>query len=221
MGRPREHDEATGEALLDAAEALLTAGGVDAVSVRAVADAAGTSTRAVYSRFGSKDGLTEALAQRGYLLLAGLVDAVEPTADPAADLVAAGIEGFRRFALERPQLFQITFARRPPGIGDGEATRAALLASYDALVAWIRRAQEAGALADHPPNAIAFVFHATCEGLANNELASQPPPAGAGMWPRRGHTHQLDLWYLGLGALVRGLAPEPPPSRARPRRGDV
>ena len=54
MGRPREHDEHTRVALLAAAEQLVAEGGPTQLSVRAVADAAGTSTRAVYSLFGSK-----------------------------------------------------------------------------------------------------------------------------------------------------------------------
>ena len=53
MGRPKEHDEATGVALLDAAERLVATGGVGALSVRAVAEAVGTTTRAIYSVFGS------------------------------------------------------------------------------------------------------------------------------------------------------------------------
>ena len=62
MGRPREHDEATRTQLRGAAERLVAGGGPDALSVRAVADEARTSTRAVYSLFGSKDGLVAALA---------------------------------------------------------------------------------------------------------------------------------------------------------------
>jgi AcrR family transcriptional regulator len=45
----------SGEALLDQAELLLSSGGPEAVSVRNVAQAAGTTTRAVYTVFGSKD----------------------------------------------------------------------------------------------------------------------------------------------------------------------
>ena len=69
MGRPRLHDDATREALLGAAEALVEAGGPGALSVRAAADTIGTSTRAVYSIFGSKEGLLSALAQRSFELL--------------------------------------------------------------------------------------------------------------------------------------------------------
>jgi AcrR family transcriptional regulator len=52
MGRPREHDQATAEALLDAAERTVQAAGLEGLSVRGVADDVGTTTRAVYSVFG-------------------------------------------------------------------------------------------------------------------------------------------------------------------------
>ena len=63
MGRPRLHDEKTRVELLAAAERLVADGGIDAVSVRGAALAAGTTTRAVYALFGSKEGLVQALAQ--------------------------------------------------------------------------------------------------------------------------------------------------------------
>src|SRR5688572_3475652 len=111
MGRPREHDADTATALLDAAEELLAVGGPGAVTVRAVAEARGTTTRAVYSLFGGKSGLLEQLAGRGYDVLTGLVTALPASDDPAADLVAAGVDGFRVFAAERPHLFRLTFER--------------------------------------------------------------------------------------------------------------
>ena len=67
MGRPREHDERTRAALREAAERLVAAGGPGALSVRAVAEEAGTTTRAVYSVFGSKEGLVvDALARDAF-----------------------------------------------------------------------------------------------------------------------------------------------------------
>ena len=75
MGRPREHDQATATALLDMAERAVEADGLAALSVRAVAADTGTTTRAVYSLFGSKDGLVVALGVRAYELLDAAVAA--------------------------------------------------------------------------------------------------------------------------------------------------
>jgi thiazole synthase ThiGH ThiG subunit len=73
---------------LRAAERLVAEGGVDAISVRAAAVGAGTTTRAVYSLFGSKDGLVQALAQRTFALLMDRVAAVATGGDPGRDLIA-------------------------------------------------------------------------------------------------------------------------------------
>lgn len=208
MGRPREHDAAVGEALLDAAEDLLAAGGPDAVSVRAVADAVGTTTRAVYSVFGSKAGLLEAIAARGYQLLADLVSAIPETDDPGADLVAVGVAGFRRFAVERPHLFRLTFERVPAEIVATPAVEPARIAAYHALARVIRRAQEHGVVDHRPVAELAFAFHCTCQGLAGGELAREAPPVGARFWTRLEGVDAEALWRATLGALVRGLRPE-------------
>jgi AcrR family transcriptional regulator len=196
--------------LLDVAEGLLAAHGPGAVTVRGVAEGAGTTTRAVYSVFGGKDGLLAGLAVRGYDLLAGLVGGLPETDDPAADLVAAGVEGFRRFAVERPQLFRLTFEQvRASTLAEPDVAPAAL-DSFEALLHWVRRAREAGLVDERPDVEAAFGFHSLCVGLANGELAAQPPPAGAAFWPMLGQEPRAELWRRALAAFVRGLAPGAP-----------
>src|SRR6266498_4980937 len=96
VGRPRVHDEETGSALLDAAERIVETDGVAGLSVRRVADEAGTSTRAVYTVSGSKEGLIVALGQRAFAWLASAIDALPVLDDPADDLAEAGVRVFRR-----------------------------------------------------------------------------------------------------------------------------
>ncbi|SRR6266511_2490402 len=88
-----KHDARTADALLDAAERIILEGGIDALSVRTVAARVGTTTRAVYSLFGSKERLMAALGVRAFEMLGAGVAALPTTADPAADLVAAGYDG--------------------------------------------------------------------------------------------------------------------------------
>lgn len=210
MGRPREHDHLTGEALLDAAEAMLAEGGPEAVSVRGAAEAVGTTTRAVYALFSSKAGLLEALAARGYRLLAELARATPVSDDPAEDLVTLGMEGFRRFALERPHLFRLTFERVHPGITSAPAVVPARQSSLEALLPTAERflATVPGSSLD--VTAFAFVFHSTCQGLASNELLRRPPPVGAEFWRRMADDDTEGLWRTALGALLRGIAAERP-----------
>lgn len=207
MGRPREHGEETAQALLKAGEELLVERGVSAISVRAVAERAGTTTRAVYALFGSKASLVEAIAALGYRFLAESVDAIPRTAEPRVDLVAVG-GVFRTFAVVRPALFRLTFERADGEVFSSDRVRRAAAAAYEALIALIHRAQESGDLdPGRTPDEIAYMIHAVCQGLAGSELAAQPPPIGASMWSRLGHHDRTESWDTVLNAVVDGLAP--------------
>lgn len=209
MARPNKHDATTREALLDAAEALLAARGPDTVSVRAVADEIGVSTRAVYSVFGSKSGLMGALAARGFHRLGDLVNGLPVTADPLADLAAAGPHAFRVFALASPHLFRITFDQISEDIYSQPETYPALFASYRALASRFSRALDAGLLAPRPVVELVFMYHSLCCGLAANELSRQPPPVGSSFWKIADAVDFAALWEAALMAFVRGLGAAP------------
>lgn len=210
MARPRIHDDATAETLLDAALALLRASGPAAISVRAVAAASGTSFRAVYAVFGSKQALVDALAERGYRSLTERVDAIPETDEPAHDLVRTGAEAFRGFALEQPEMFQLTFEQISAEALRQKRVARAALDSYEALRARIGRARAAGLI--HPERSdeqCAFAVHSLCQGLAAAELASRRPPAGPGFWPMMRTVDLAAVWCDALTGLVGhfGTAP--------------
>lgn len=198
MGRPRLHDARTASALLDQAERIVEAEGLDALTVRRVAAAAGTTTRAVYTAFGSKEALVIALGARGFDLLREDLEALPETPDPAADLVEAGAAVFRRFATEHPTLFRISIQRALPDptlfAGYVEAAREALAVLHGRIV----RLEEAGRLGDRSVSDAAAEFHALCEGLAAMELRGM---LRAGQEER--------IWRDALAALVRGFALAP------------
>lgn len=192
MGRPKEHDESTRQALLAAAERLVGAEGAAGLSVRRVADDVGTSTRAVYSVFGSKSGLLEALATRLFELLSQAIDAVPTTDDPTADVVTASMAGFRAVALDHPSLYNLVFLRVVPDLvlgPDFEAVAGQTFARLESLVSRLPSLVL-------PPEAAAQAVHALTEGLATMELrgALGPPSAGE------------TAWRQALGALLAGLS---------------
>jgi AcrR family transcriptional regulator len=198
VGRPREHDEQTRLALIAAAEALIAVDGPDALSVRAVADEADTTTRAVYSLFGSKAGLVDALAQRAFEILRTGLDELPETDDPAADLLEVGTGVFRRFVREHPSLFRIAFQRIVPGLRAGPGLTEARQGTLSRLQARIQHLEDAGLLDGKPVADATLEFNAMCEGLANAEL--------------RGGTLRIlpegqeeRAWRDGLLTVVRGF----------------
>jgi AcrR family transcriptional regulator len=171
VGRPREHDEETRAALRAVAERLVTEGGPAAVSVRAVADSAGTTTRAVYSLFGSKEGLVvDALAQGAFEFLFDEIDKLVETDDPVSDLIDVGVPVFRRLVLEHPARYRIAFQRIVPGLRPGPELTAARERAWNQLNAKVQRLDDAGLLGDKSVREAAVEFNAMLEGLANAEL---------------------------------------------------
>lgn len=171
MGRPREHDERTRSALRAAAEQLVAEGGPAAVSVRAVADEAGTTTRAVYTLFGSKEGLlVDALAQGAFEFLFDEIEKLVETDDPVSDLIDVGVFGFRRLVLEHPARYRIAFQRVVPGLSPGPELAAARERAWSQLLAKVQRLDDVGLLGSRSAREAAVEFNAMLEGLANAEL---------------------------------------------------
>jgi AcrR family transcriptional regulator len=165
MGRPRVHNERTVAELVDAAERIVESEGLDALSVRRVAREAGTTTRAVYSLFSSKEGLVVALGTRAFELLGSAAASLPLSDDPRQDLVLAGLT-FRGFAREHPALFRIGVQRIdvPPELGREFAATSSR--AFDELRTLVGRLRETGDLGERSVEDATLEFHALCEGLA-------------------------------------------------------
>jgi len=201
MSRPREHDQQLAQALLDAAERRIAADGVgvDALSLRAVAADAGTTTRAVYTLFGSKNALVGALGVRAMEYLGREVPASTPSDDPVADVVAAGLV-FRGFALEHPALYSVAFHRASAAAWP--LFRDAAAEAFGALQLWFEPLAAQGLLGDRTASAAALQFDALCEGIAWMELRGNPL-----------RPDPESFWRSAVTALVTGFTSPPlPPS---------
>ena len=195
MARPKEHDERTAVALLDAAEQIVAGEGVDALSVRRVVNELGTTTRAIYSLFGSKDGLVVALGARAFDLLGAAVSALPITDDPAGDLLEAGMT-FRRFALSHPALFRLGVQHEEVSAELVQGFAGSAQRALGGLNARFTHLAENGQLGARSVSEAIWEFHALCEGLATLELRCRMP-ADEGE----------RLWCDALGSLVAGWHP--------------
>ena len=114
--------------ILDAAIALLDRDGIEAFTMRALAEQLGVGTMAVYSHFRGKDEIREAVAQR-------LLDTVElprtGSCDPRGELREVCL-GVHRLFTEHPSALQLLISR--PLRGDDAS------AVIDRMLALLRRA---------------------------------------------------------------------------------
>jgi AcrR family transcriptional regulator len=95
-------------ALLDAGLAVLERDGLDALSLRAVARAAGVSHAAPYHHFADKTALLAAIAAHGFELLHEEITA--RGMDSPADRLRIAAVTYVGFAVENPELFRLMFS---------------------------------------------------------------------------------------------------------------
>ncbi|HSL06376.1 MAG TPA: TetR-like C-terminal domain-containing protein [Pseudonocardiaceae bacterium] len=175
MPRPKLHDDALRVRLLDTAGALLTSEGPDALSLRRLAAAAGTSTSAVYALFGGKPGLMRALLLEAFSRFGEHLDTVAPSDDPLADILALG-RAYRASATADPHLYAVMFGSLMPGFEPAPQDRAYAAATFTPVLDAVRRAIAAGLLRDEDPGLIATAMWANVHGLVLLELDGPIPP---------------------------------------------
>ena len=205
VGRPRAHNEETRGALRAAAEQIVADQGYGALSVRAVADHAGTTTRAVYSVFGSKEGLVDALAETAFEFLFTTIEQMPESDDPVADLVAVGVQAFRPLAIDHPALYRIAFQRVMPHLRAGPELSAARERAFAQLRRKIERLHSAGYLGATSLEDATVAFEAVMEGLANAELRGGTLPILPAGDEERAWRSALETVIRGFGAPAHDL----------------
>jgi AcrR family transcriptional regulator len=177
MPRPRTHDDALRARLLTEAGREISEHGPAALSLRAVARAAGTSTTAVYSLFGGRAELLEAVFSEAFRRFGAHLAAVAPTDDPREDLVAMA-HAYRASAHADPHFYAVMFGVPGLGIAPSEDSRGAAVGTFAPLVGLVRRGIDAGVLRDEDPVRIATALWSTVHGFTSLELAGLLPGRG-------------------------------------------
>ncbi|WP_216214058.1 TetR/AcrR family transcriptional regulator [Amycolatopsis aidingensis] len=174
MPRPKTHDETLRLRLLDRAGELLSTEGPKALSLRKLAAEVDTSTTAVYSLFGSKPDLVNALFVEGFRRFGARMSAVEPSGDTVTDMVRLGL-AYRESALADPHLYSIMFTTAVPGFEPNREASELASATLEPLLATVRAGVEAGVLRDEPPEIIAVSCWGLVHGLVSLELNGNIP----------------------------------------------
>ena len=137
--RPRakrgEGDRLRDEILGAASELLLKTGSVDAVSIRAVADAVGVTPPSIYLHFADKDELLLAVCEVQFQRFDEFVEAAVASGapDPLSQLMRRGA-AYVRFGIEHPEHYRILFMSRPGSIPVAASARVRAVSGFDHLV---------------------------------------------------------------------------------------
>jgi AcrR family transcriptional regulator len=183
VGRPREHGEAERAALLAATAGVIGAEGASAVTVRRVAEAAGVSTRAVYTLFGDKDGLLRAVFTVVAETMRRHHEAVPVDCDPVAEIRPLAL-AYRAGALEQPNLYEFYLGGPAGGAPPAGLDMALAWRSFERVQDTVSRCVSAGRFPGRDAQAVAMQLWAMVHGLASLELRGflGPEPAALARW---------------------------------------
>jgi AcrR family transcriptional regulator len=119
-------------ALLDSARDIFVREGIEGLSVRRLADAAGCTTMAVYSRFKGKDGILGALFDEGFEKLSVAQQTIDPKLTNKARLLAF-CRAYRTTARAYPHHYALMLGHFSGQLSPSEASQVKALATLERL----------------------------------------------------------------------------------------
>jgi AcrR family transcriptional regulator len=190
----------TREDILRAALEIISTQGHAGLTVRNVAAKAGCSTIGVYTWFGGKDGLVDAILLDGYQRFAEALRTARPARSPLGRLVGQG-RAYRRWALEHRTSYEVMFMGAVPGHEPSAEAQIAGLVAFDLLRSEVVAAQQAGLITETNADTVALTMRGLTHGLVSIEIASAGPDSVDGV-----HAKAFDaaLRTIERGLLVRG-----------------
>ena len=120
--RRRQRSAEARRTILDAASAILIEDGYASFTMRKLADRCGYTAPTIYSHFGDKTGLIDALLDEVFSELVSILESIQPAADPL-DRMRAQFVSFVDFALRNPTHYRLLTTLRegdaePPASGE-------------------------------------------------------------------------------------------------------
>lgn len=186
-------------ALIEAAARIISEEGRPALTNRRVSAEVGTSTMAIYTHFGSNEGLVAAVVDEGFARLAEHLRAVPRDDDPLTVLLHLA-DAYRHNAVENRHLYAVMFSAAGTSGGPSAVTRHRR-DTFDALVAATRSAMDAGHLRRDDAESVAGQLWSALHGYVMLELAGF-------MRPENGtETTVLQPLLINLGIALAGARP--------------
>ena len=166
------------QALIDAALELLRAGGAEALTLRAVARAAGVSQAAPYRHFADRSALVGAVAQESFARMGASIERAVQRGPLGPAALKRGMVAYVRFAHEHPAEYRVMFGAELADRRDLPDLAATALGTFALLREGIARNQQAGALSTGDPMRRAVIAWATLHGLVMLSLDGQTAVTG-------------------------------------------
>ena len=172
-------------ALIDAGLSILRTEGLDALTLRAAARAAGVSQTAPYRHFADRTALLAGVAEDGYQRLRARLQAAASAPPPPGSTERQTLQNlaleYLRFALEHPAEYRLMFGSEL-GMRDPVTLPPTLTRAQDGVYAFLRggiaRTQELGLVRPGDPGAMAFTCWALLHGLVMLLLDGRVTKAG-------------------------------------------
>ena len=174
MPKQKYHHGDLKNALIAAGIDILSKEGVQALSLRAVAQRAGVSHAAPYAHYADKQALIAAISTEGYRRLYDTLQAIGEryAGDPARQLVE-GAWAYVQFALHDPAHFKITFSSAIEKEREYPDFVEISQQSFGQVVGIVERCQAAGILGAGAPDLLAVSVWGMVHGFVSLLLEQQ------------------------------------------------
>jgi len=189
-----EDVEAFRNRLCVAAEGLFAERGIEAVTMRELAQALGVSPMTPYRYFKDKDAILAAVRAAAFARFAAALEAaMARPMDPLHRSRSAG-EAYIAFALAEPQAYRLMFDLSQPTEGDYPELQAAIIRARRTMTVHVEAMIEAGLL-EGDAELIGHMFWSVLHGMLMLQLSDKLGPT----------IDPAKLRALALSTLVKGL----------------
>lgn len=164
-------NQSTADRLVTAAAKLLE-GGVNAVTLRAVAKLVGISHNAPYKHFKDRNALLAAVAERDFRLLRYAFDQARGVSKSPLAALKTGMAAFIAYGREHPARYRLLFSD-PELSSQGGRMEAEAMAAFHAFGKLVADCQAAGSLPATDAKALTALLYGSLHGLIDLELGGR------------------------------------------------
>jgi AcrR family transcriptional regulator len=163
------HQQALRQGILDDASNLLLREGLQALSMRRIAQMVGCSTTVLYTMFGSKQGLVDELYLKGFAMLRQALEAVPKSDNLLEYLITLG-QAYRAFALANSTYYAVMFCQSSPEFTPTKSCIQQSWSSFVLLVSTVQACIDTEIFGEDNAQEVAKMLWAVVHGHVGLEL---------------------------------------------------